>query len=177
MERGIRKILTFVICFIASDIFRRNNTEALVLHSQKYYDVMFQMFKCTECYLTKTELRIRFQQASFSRSLYFLILTVYSSYLDEVLLPTAVMPFIYYNKAQEKNLNAHCEFYEYFHVGNACCSYNSKPLSRMQGSREGSSAKRYFETGLISKRLKLPQDDQTNTSFIVPLNQNTFLEV
>ena len=60
-ERGIRKILTFVICFIASDIFRRNNTEALVLHSQKYYDAIFQMFKCTECYLTKTELRIRFQ--------------------------------------------------------------------------------------------------------------------
>ena len=61
MERGIRKFLTFVICLIASDIFRRNNTEALVLHSQKYYDVMLQMFKCTECYLTKTELRIRFQ--------------------------------------------------------------------------------------------------------------------
>ena len=37
MERGIRKILTFVICFIASDIFRGNNTEAPY--------VMFQMLK------------------------------------------------------------------------------------------------------------------------------------
>ena len=127
-----------------------------------YYTARNIMMSFFRCLSAQSAIWLRqsygsdFSRLLLSRSLYFLILTVYSSYLDEVLLPTAVMPFIYYNKAQEKNLNAHCEFYENFHVGNACCSYNSKPLSRMQGSREGSSAKRYFETGLISKRLKLP---------------------
>ena len=35
--------------------------------------------------------------------------------LDQVLLPIAVMPFIYWNYAQKKHFkNAHCEFYEQF---------------------------------------------------------------
>ena len=68
-----------------------------VLHSQKYYVMSW----CIECYLTKTELGIRFQQPALIRSLYFLILTIYLSYLDQVLLPIAVMPFIYQNKAQK----------------------------------------------------------------------------
>ena len=68
-----------------------------VLHSQKCY----AMFRCFECYLTKRELGIRFQQPSLIRSLYFLILTVYLSYLDQFLLPVAVMPFICQSKAQK----------------------------------------------------------------------------
>ena len=68
-----------------------------VLHSQKSYI----MFRCIECYVPKTELGIRFQQLTLIRSLYFLILTIYLSYLDQVLPPIAVMPFIYQNKAQK----------------------------------------------------------------------------
>ena len=63
-----------------------------VLHSQKYY----VMSRCIEYYLG-----IQFQQPSLMRSLYFLILTVYLSYLGQVLLHTAIMPFIYQNKAQK----------------------------------------------------------------------------
>ena len=62
------------------------------------------------------------------KSLYFLLLTIYLRYLDQVLLPIAVVPFIYWNKAQKH------------FVGNAC-SAHTKPLSRMQSlseSREGS---------------------------------------
>ena len=43
------------------------------------------MFQCIECYL-KEEVGIRFQLPSLIRSLYFLILTVYLSYFDQVLL-------------------------------------------------------------------------------------------
>ena len=53
------------------------------------------MFQCTECHLTKIELGIRFQQPYLIKSLYFLTLTIYFSYLDQVLPPIAVLPFIY----------------------------------------------------------------------------------
>ena len=35
------------------------------------------------------------------KSLCFLLLTIYLRYLDQVLLPIAVVPFIYWNKAQK----------------------------------------------------------------------------
>ena len=83
-----------------------------VLHSQKHY----VMFQCIKCFLTQTEVGIRFQKPSLIRSLYFLILTVYLSYVDQVLLPKAVMPFLYWKKAELKKhfKKAHCEFYEQF---------------------------------------------------------------
>ena len=71
-------------------------------------NVNYAMFRCIDCYLTKTELGIQFQQPALIRSLYFLILTVYLSYLDQVLLPIAVMPFIYQNKKTPKGVYAGC---------------------------------------------------------------------
>ena len=47
------------------------------------------------------------------RSLYFLILTVYLSSLDQVLLAITVMPFIRI-KPKKRFKNAHCEFYKQF---------------------------------------------------------------
>ena len=56
----------------------------------------------------------------------FPILTFYLSYLDQVLLPIAVMPFIYKNEAQKKTFkNAHVNFRNNFHVGNACYPYKA----------------------------------------------------
>ena len=46
--------------------------------------------------------------------------TVYFSFLVQGLLPIAVMPFIYQNKAQSKHFtckNAHCEFVKQFSCG------------------------------------------------------------
>ena len=80
------------------------------------------MFQCIECYLTKAE----FQYASLIRSLYFLILTVYSSYLDQVLIPIVVIPFTYLNKAQKTVLKTLiANFMNTFHVGNACYTYKA----------------------------------------------------
>ena len=54
------------------------------------------MFQCIAV-LSDTEPGIRFLQPTLIESLYFLILTIYLSYLDQVLLPIAVMPFMYWN--------------------------------------------------------------------------------
>ena len=48
----------------------------------------------------KTESKDPISAVFIEGSLYFLILTFYLSYLDQVLLPMAAMPFLYYNKAQ-----------------------------------------------------------------------------
>ena len=84
------------------------------------------MFQCIECYLTKREPGIRFQQPPLIKSLNFLILTFYFSCLDQTWLPIAVVPFIYWNKAQKnvlKTLSANCM--NNFHVEKACCSYKA----------------------------------------------------
>ena len=62
-----------------------------VLQSQKYCQVMFQ---CIECYLKEEVIGIRFQLPSLIRSLYFLILTVYLSYFDQVLLQQLCLLYI-----------------------------------------------------------------------------------
>ena len=75
------------------------------------------MFQCIEFYLTKTEPGIRFQKPFLIKSLYLLIETIYFSYFDQVLLPTAVVPFIYSNKAKKNILKAlTANFMNNFHV-------------------------------------------------------------
>ena len=105
------------------------------------------MFRCIECYLTKTA---RDPISVAIKLLYCLILTVYLSYLYQYLLPIAVMPFIYIRiKLKKKHFKtAHCEFYEQF-SGRLFISESmlltgvahTKPLSRLQSlfeSRGGS---------------------------------------
>ena len=101
------------------------------------------MFQCTECYLTKTELGIRFQQPSLMKTLYFLILTIYLSNLDQVLLPTQQRYLLYITiKLKHIFKILPVNFMNNFHVGNAFCpDLITKPLSRMQSlseSRRGS---------------------------------------
>ena len=72
------------------------------------------MFRCIECYLTKTA---RDPISVAIKLLYCMILTVYLSYLYKYLLPIAVMPFIYIRITLKKKKHfktAHCEFYEQF---------------------------------------------------------------
>ena len=45
--------------------------------------------------------------------------------LDQVLLPLAVVPFIYWNYAQKNFKNADCEFYEQFSCRNSCFPYKA----------------------------------------------------
>ena len=96
------------------------------------------MFQCTECYLTKTELGIRFQQPSLIKTLYFLILTIYLSNLDQVLLPTQQKYPLYITiKLKHIFKTLPVNFMNNFHVGNACCpDLITKPLSRMQSLSE-----------------------------------------
>ena len=87
------------------------------------------MFRCIECYLTKTA---RDPISVAIKLLYCMILTVYLSYLYKYLLPIAVMPFIYIRIKLKKT--AHCEFYEQFsgrlfisekHDAHRGCSYKT----------------------------------------------------
>ena len=78
----------------------------------------------------KMEPQIQFQQPSLTRSPYFLIVIGYLSYLDQVFLPITVLLLYIRIKLNNNFENAHCEFYEKFHVGNASCSYKASSLRR-----------------------------------------------
>ena len=95
-----------------------------VLRSKICYVIFYQYIVC---YLTKIEPGIRFQQPSLIKQLYFLILNIQFSYLDQVLVPIALVPFIYQNKAKKKNIlkTLRASFMNNVHVRKACCPYKA----------------------------------------------------
>ena len=105
------------------------------------------MFRCIECYLTKTA---RDPISVAIKLLYCMILTVYLSYLYKYLLPIAVMPFIYIRIKLKKNIlkrliaNSMNNFQAVFSFRRSMLLTgvaHTKPLSRLQSlfeSRGGS---------------------------------------
>ena len=132
------RFVLILVCFSATGLreAHTNLIYSLAILVLEYYKVR-NVTSCFNPVLSKTELRIRFQQPSLTRSLYFRILTVYLSYMDLVLLLMTVMPFICQNRAQKSFEKCSLRIYEQFSCRKLTLLIQS-PMNRIQSLFESS---------------------------------------
>ena len=128
------RFVLMLVCFSAQIFCRRlarsthkldfpfSNFGFLVLHSHKRY----VMFKCIAVLADQDRARDPISVAYFNQVALFLILTIYLSYLDQVLLLQQQCLLYIGIKLKKHFKNACCEFYEQFSCRtDACCSYKA----------------------------------------------------